>query len=291
MYNEMTGHKTVYEYLQLKVKMKNNFNIKKKKKKGIVEYPINHKLEKFIQRIVSVESIKTYGFFNYQFLYEILENQSLPLEYKTLNCRIEDGKMVFYYTNEQILNFVKLLKAAYLNSRIFREFIVIPDVYYMLINLYDNNIFFHDFINVEGLSLKCKDVINILDILGLKSPEYLDDYYLLSGCSLMMYGLREEVGDIDLVVNKKAFDMLNKKFNVEHIKENKYRIGNIIEIFLKEESKFECKRCGELLVEDLGVILNHKKKRVGFCSDMAKVRKDTADIENIRQYLKVHRNY
>lgn len=289
MYDNKYEHKTVEEYLNLKVRMKNNFNIKKEKKNNRIKYPINLKLEKFVEKIVSLDSINTYGFFNYQFLYEILDEECLPLEYKQLNCRVDEtGKMVFYYKNEQILKFVKLLKAAYLNRKIYREFIVIPDVYNMLNNLYDNNIFFFDFLDIEGLSLKEKDLVEILNLLGLLDDEYKDHFYLLSGCSLMVYGLREEIRDVDMVVDIKAFEMLSSKFDVIHVKDNKYRIGNLIEIFLEKRKDFKCQIYRDVLVEDLKTILKFKKICAGKKREFTKSRKDLADISSIQEYMKFH---
>lgn len=42
----------------------------------------------------------------------------------------------------------------------------------------------------------------------------LGDYYLLSSGCLMLYGMREEIGDIDLCISDKLFDSIKEKYEL-----------------------------------------------------------------------------
>ena len=55
-----------------------------------------------------------------------------------------------------------------------------------------------------------EELLNLLDTLGLPKTEY----YILSSGSMLLYGLREIVGDLDLCVSNELFEPLKKKYNL-----------------------------------------------------------------------------
>lgn len=49
-----------------------------------------------------------------------------------------------------------------------------------------------------------------------------DEYYILGGGSLVMYGLREKTSDIDLCVSTELFNELKQQYNLKDAEKNKY---------------------------------------------------------------------
>ena len=111
------------------------------------------------------------------------------------------------------------------------------------------------------------------------------DYYLLSSGCLMLYGLRDKIGDIDLCVSDKLFEQIKDKFNLTEEKKNEcgfYKINDYLEIVVnkKEEMQYDMK--DGIPVEKLTTILNFKLKR--------NAEKDQKDIVNIQNYLRENEN-
>lgn len=232
------------------------------------------------------------------FDYNVINSVNLTLKYNKLSIdmlkvKIENDKLVYYYSNKAVIYFIKMLYAASTKRETFYEFLNVPDVSNVLKNLYHSDIFFYDtnYLNLEGLSLKLQNVIEILKSIGLMEAEFRQEYYLLSGCSLLMYELRETTSDIDLCVSKKVFEMLNSKFSLQYCGKNKYRIGNLIEFFVNDKEDFKCKLKNGFLVEDLKVILEFKQIRKERLLENKKLRKDMTDIYMIDKYLAYHQNY
>lgn len=127
-----------------------------------------------------------------------------------------------------------------------------------------------------------QEFITKLESLDLPIGEY---YILSSGC-LLMYGLRTEVGDIDLCVSKELFETkLKEKYNLNEGMKNEcnfYKIDDFIEIVVNDKNdenyKFEYDIVDGYPVQKLGIILRDKKKR--------NLPKDRADIEKIDDFLR-----
>ena len=56
-----------------------------------------------------------------------------------------------------------------------------------------------------------EELLNLLNSLELPKTEY----YILSSGSMLLYGLREIVGDLDLCVSNELFEQLKKKYNLK----------------------------------------------------------------------------
>ena len=113
----------------------------------------------------------------------------------------------------------------------------------------------------------------------------LGEYYILSSGSLLLYGLREQVGDIDLCVSQKLFDVfLKDKYLINEQDKNEcgfYKLYDDIEFIVNDGTdpnyKFEYDIVDGYPVQKLGIILRDKKKR--------NLPKDQRDIENINRFL------
>lgn len=126
-----------------------------------------------------------------------------------------------------------------------------------------------------------EELLKLLDSLELPKTEY----YILSSGSMLLYGLREKAGDLDLCVSNELFEKLKQKYNLKEEDKNEcgfYHISQDIEIVpnIKENFKMEYK--DRYPVESLKNILTYKEKR--------NAPKDQKDIENIKKYLKENNN-
>ena len=122
-----------------------------------------------------------------------------------------------------------------------------------------------------------EELLNLLNSLELPKTEY----YILSSGALLLYGLRELAGDLDLCVSYQLFNELKIKYNLTDNDKNEcefYHISKDIEIIPNDKTKFKMKYQDGYPVEDLRTILAFKEKR--------NAPKDQRDIENIRKYLK-----
>ncbi len=65
-----------------------------------------------------------------------------------------------------------------------------------------------------------------------------DEYYVLSGASLVLRGIKEEANDLDLCVSEELFDQIKDKFNLTDEKKNDcgfYKINDKLEIVVDEK--------------------------------------------------------
>lgn len=107
-----------------------------------------------------------------------------------------------------------------------------------------------------------------------------DEYYILSGGCLVLYGLKENTNDLDLCVSKKGFEILKSKFDFGE--ENKseydfYQINDYCEVIVKDKKDWKYSGIDGYQVEDLETLLLFKQKR--------NMEKDKQDIINIKKYL------
>ena len=121
-----------------------------------------------------------------------------------------------------------------------------------------------------------EELLNLLNTLELPKTEY----YILSSGSLLLYGLREMAGDLDLCVSNEFFKQLIKKYNLKESDKNEYgfyHISKEIEIVPNSKENFKMEYKDGYPVESLETILVFKEKR--------NASKDKKDIENIKRYL------
>ncbi|MDQ5983615.1 MAG: hypothetical protein RUMPE_00639 [Eubacteriales bacterium SKADARSKE-1] len=81
-------------------------------------------------------------------------------------------------------------------------------------------------------------MISLLENLDL--PE--DDYYILSGGCLLLYGIREEAQDLDLCVSSKLFNQLKKEYNIDEKSKNPvgfYKLMDDVEIVVQPKKIFK----------------------------------------------------
>ena len=107
-----------------------------------------------------------------------------------------------------------------------------------------------------------------------------DEYYVLSGASLVIRGIREKCSDLDLCISKELFEQIKDKYELTDDKKNEccfYHISDMLEVVVDEKSKFNMEEGSEYNLEDLNTILDFKIKR--------NKPKDQVDIENIKKYL------
>lgn len=107
-----------------------------------------------------------------------------------------------------------------------------------------------------------------------------DEYYILGGGSLVMFGIKETTSDLDLCVSNELFAKLKEKYNLDENDKNEcgfYQISDIIEIIPNPKEEFTAQEIDGYKVEELKRILEFKKKR--------NAPKDKLYIEKITQYL------
>lgn len=123
-----------------------------------------------------------------------------------------------------------------------------------------------------------EELLKLVESLNLPK----DEYYILGGGSLVMFGIKDTTADLDLCVSNELFEKLKEKYNLE--KKNEcgfYSISDIIEIIPNPKEEFTCEVIEGYQVEDLRRILEFKKKR--------NADKDRPYVEKIEEYLEKHR--
>ena len=124
--------------------------------------------------------------------------------------------------------------------------------------------------------MKKIELLNLLE--ELVFPK--DEYYVLSGASLVLRGIREEANDLDLCISEELFNQIKDKFNLIQEKKNEcgfYKINDNLEIVVDKKDDFKMEIGENYNLEDLQTILDFKIKR--------NKPKDQKDIENIKKYL------
>ena len=127
--------------------------------------------------------------------------------------------------------------------------------------------------------MKKIELLNLLE--ELVFPK--DEYYVLSGASLVLRGIREEANDLDLCISEELFNQIKDKFNLIQEKKNEcgfYKINDNLEIVVDKKDDFKMEIGENYNLEDLQTILDFKIKR--------NKPKDKEDIENIKKYLGKH---
>lgn len=120
------------------------------------------------------------------------------------------------------------------------------------------------------------EVIKQLRILDLPKEEY----YVLSGASLVLRGIRKKCSDIDLCISEELFNKEKNNLGMTPDKLNAcgfYQLSDILEIIVDKKSLFNMEEGEEFNYENINTILDFKKSR--------NLPKDKSDIINIQKYL------
>lgn len=124
--------------------------------------------------------------------------------------------------------------------------------------------------------MKKIELLNLLKELNFPK----DEYYVLSGASLVLRGIRKEANDLDLCISEELFNEIKDKYNLAEGNKNEcgfYKINDNLEIVVNKKEDFKMELGEKYNLEDLQTILDFKIKR--------NKPKDTEDIENIKKYL------
>lgn len=121
-----------------------------------------------------------------------------------------------------------------------------------------------------------EQVLKMLEELNLPK----DEFYVLSGASLVLRGIREICSDLDLCISEELYEKIKDKYELTDDKKNEcnfYHISDELEVVVDKKEKFNWEICEPYNLENLNTILEFKIKR--------NKPKDQADIENIKAYL------
>lgn len=121
-----------------------------------------------------------------------------------------------------------------------------------------------------------EDILNMLKELNFPK----DEFYIVGGSSLVMRGIREVAGDLDLCISTELFNNIKEKYNLTDEKRNEcgfYKINDDLEVVVNEKYEFDMEKEEPYNLENINTILNFKLKR--------NAQKDQKDIENIKKYI------
>lgn len=124
--------------------------------------------------------------------------------------------------------------------------------------------------------MKKEEIISRLRELNLPK----DEYYVLSGASLVLRGIREKCSDIDLCISEELFAKVKDELGMTPDKLNTcnfYHLGDSLEIVVDKKSRFNMDEGDEFNLENINTILAFKESR--------NLPKDQQDIANIKKYL------
>jgi len=119
-----------------------------------------------------------------------------------------------------------------------------------------------------------EQLLNLINSFGLPN----DSYYILSSGALVLFGLREKAGDLDICVSEKLFETLKQRYHLTEDMKNShgfYTLSDNVEIVV--DFKFDFTYKDGYPVQKLESILKFKEKR--------NAPKDQADIIRIKEYL------
>ena len=120
------------------------------------------------------------------------------------------------------------------------------------------------------------ELLNLADSLELPKNEYC----ILSGGSLLMYGLREQTNDLDIDITNKGFDLIKNKFCPILMDDSskRYKLTDNIECFLVQNLESDIDFVDGYPCQSLVSVLKFKQK--------LNREKDQKDIIAIKNFLK-----
>lgn len=95
--------------------------------------------------------------------------------------------------------------------------------------------------------LKKKELLDLIASLEIDRK----DFMIVSSGALVLRGILEDAGDLDISVNEEGLKSLKKKFNVKLKKDNIYEVSDRIECFLDDESQWKMEFCEGYQVQDI----------------------------------------
>ncbi len=107
-----------------------------------------------------------------------------------------------------------------------------------------------------------------------------EEYYVLGGSCLVIYGIRNITRDLDLCVSYELFNVIKQKYNLKDDDKNEsgfYKISDLVEIVPNEKKDFNMQCFEGYQLEDLYQMYMYKQKR--------NKTKDIMDLENIRNFI------
>lgn len=122
-----------------------------------------------------------------------------------------------------------------------------------------------------------EQLVKLLESLDLPKGEY----YVLSSGILVLYGLREKAGDLDLCVSEELFEILKERYALTEADKNLcgfYKVSDLVEVVVNKKADMEYDFCEGWPVQKLQTLLKFKKGRMA--------EKDIKDIAKIEEYLK-----
>lgn len=90
------------------------------------------------------------------------------------------------------------------------------------------------------------ELIETIEELGLNT----NDFYVLSSGALVLRNLYEEANDLDIAVNSKGLEHLNKKYNLISKENNWYCVNDKVECVLDTKA-WEIEKVGKYNVESI----------------------------------------
>ena len=90
------------------------------------------------------------------------------------------------------------------------------------------------------------ELIETIEELGLDT----NDFYVLSSGALVLRNLYEEANDLDIAVNSKGLEHLNKKYNLISKENNWYYVNDKVECVLYTKA-WEIEKVGKYNVESI----------------------------------------
>lgn len=79
-----------------------------------------------------------------------------------------------------------------------------------------------------------EELIKLIENLNLPK----DEYYILSSGVLVLYGLRDLAGDLDLCVSEELFNSLKEKYNIKEEDKNScrfYKLNDLVEVVVENK--------------------------------------------------------
>ena len=95
--------------------------------------------------------------------------------------------------------------------------------------------------------MKKEELIKLIESLGIDSEEFM----VLSSSSLVMRGLFEDAGDLDIAVTKKGLEQLKEKFNVINTHGDWYQVNERCECVLDDTIENQREKVGNYYLQDL----------------------------------------
>lgn len=98
------------------------------------------------------------------------------------------------------------------------------------------------------------ELIETIEELGLDT----NDFYVLSSGALVLRNLYDSANDLDIAVNSKGLEQLNKKYNLISKENNWYYVNDKVECVLDTKA-WEIEKVGKYNVESITKYYEHLK--------------------------------